>query len=187
MVAISDLTLRRVTTMPFTRPTSPPNRIPASAPSHTLSVWLVTSMATTPAKASEAPTERSTSASDQQHRHARADDQHQCALAQNGDDVFDRIEPRRADRYRETQHREQNKQHDRTIRSQPRRSRHTCCRLEYLRHGGPAGCALETARHLHAFGGRRQAVDRVPFDGAGISGDGVVLLPAIGAHNRGAR
>ena len=62
IVAISELTLRRVTTRPLNSPTAPPNRMPAAAPKETLPVLLVTSMATTPQKASDAPTERSTSA-----------------------------------------------------------------------------------------------------------------------------
>ena len=61
IVAISELTRRRVTTRPFKTPTAPPKRMPAVAPITKLPDWFVTSIATHPAKASDAPTERSTS------------------------------------------------------------------------------------------------------------------------------
>ncbi len=61
MVAISEFTLSRVTTSPLNRPTAPANSSAASALKAKLPVRFATSMPTQPAKASDAPTDRSIS------------------------------------------------------------------------------------------------------------------------------
>ena len=62
MVAISEFTLSRVTTSPLNRPTPPAKASAASMPSARLCVELSTAMPIQPTKASDAPTDRSTSA-----------------------------------------------------------------------------------------------------------------------------
>ena len=99
MVAISELTLSRVTTSPLNRPTAPPKRMRGERRrARGCPVALVTSMPTTADKGERGADRQVDLRGDQQHGHARGDDQHQRALAQDGDDVGLGIELRRGDR-----------------------------------------------------------------------------------------
>ena len=119
MVAISELTLSRVTTRPLKSPTAPPNRMPAAAPRND-AAGLVGDVHGDDAGEGERGADREIHlGGDQQHRHAGRDDQHQRALAQDRDDIFDGIELRRADRDRDAEQDQDAKQHDLAVAGQP--------------------------------------------------------------------
>ena len=98
IVAISELTFSRVTTRPLNSPTAPPNRMPAQRPQGD-AAGLVGDVHRDDAAEGERGADREVDlGGDQQHGHAGRDDQHQRALPQDGDEIFDGVELRRADR-----------------------------------------------------------------------------------------